>query len=521
MTNQNTSPRERKSYFGRYRQIAMVLVKYRLGDFIKTFGLQRFLPFHLVPPSNPWHKDQHTTAQRSCMALEELGTTFVKVGQILSTRTDILPPDFTQELSKLQSSLKPVPLEDINNRIKQQLGKPLEEIFASFDPKPLGVASIGQAHAATLHDGTAVVVKARKPGVWAQVSEDLEILRQLAMSARTRSPGLHGYDLVNLVLELSDTMRSELDYVREGHSAEHFANFFKDNPCIHIPKIFWEYTTPKVITMERIQGISILDIAALDAAGHNRKELAQRCVDIWVKMVFEDTVFHADPHPGNVFVESDGRLGVIDFGMIGLIDEEVRDRMVSASKAIIDRDVDLLIDSLTDRRSGTCRFAGDTPERPQTCHGEFPRTMEELNLTSNLGDLFAVVRRNYVQLPANTFMLLKTMAMVQSLGKGLDSDFDFFAVMRPHVEEMMKSKFAPSAILARIPAAALQSILLGIGLPARLSRIIKSVERGELRIRTDSSMLEGQMRRLERLVIWAVGGIMIVVIFLGISILLT
>ncbi len=505
--------------FSRYRQIVMVLLKHRLGDLIRTFGLERFLPLHLIPPSYPWYKNEYTASQRTRMALEELGTTFVKMGQILSTRTDFLPSDLTQELAKLQDSLTPVPLELIEKVISDELGRPPRELFASFDPNPVGVASIGQAHAAKLHDGTDVVVKVHKPGVVEQVTEDLAILRQLAASATQRSKGLPEYDLTILVEEISDTLMGELDYVREGHTAEHFAQFFREDSSVHIPKIFWEYTTPQVITLERIRGIGILDVAALDKADFDRKELATRSVNIWAKMFFEDTIFHADPHPGNLFVEADGRLGLVDFGMTGLIDDEVRDRLMSAIKGILDRDVDLFIDSLMDL-GAVVTLNSRVNLRRDLKHimTHYPDPMLQLNLSYNLGELFAVVRRNHVQLPANTFLLLKTMAMAQSIGRGLDSDFDFLQLLKPYIEKTLKERYAPSAILRRLPSAAAQLAMFGAGLPRRLDRVVKSVERGEFQVRTDVSGLDYYIYHLERVINRAVIGIIVAAIIMALAI---
>lgn len=521
MINKSTTAQQRRHarHFGRYRQITMVLVKHRLGDLIRTFGLERFLPFHLIPPSYPWYKDELTYSQRTRMALEELGTTFIKMGQILSTRTDVLPSDFTQELAKLQDSLTPVPLEVIEKAISDELGRPTRELFASFDPNPVGVASIGQAHAATLPDGTDVVVKVHKPGVAEQVTEDLEILRQLAVSTSRRDKGLPEYDLATLVEEIADTLMGELDYIREGHSAEHFAQFFQEDLSIHIPKIIWEYTTPKVITLERIRGINIFDVAALDKAGFDRKELARRSVNIWLRMVFEDTLFHADPHPGNLFVEADGRLGLIDFGMIGLIDDEVRDHFVSAIKGILDRDVDLFIDSLIDL-GAVATFSSRASLRRDLKHimGHYPDLMSQLNIAYNFGEFFAVVRRNHVQLPANTFLLLKAMAMAQSIGRELDPSFNFFGALEPHIEKILKEKYAPSALFRRLPSAAAQLAMFGAGLPRRLDRVVKSVERGEFQVRADVSGLDHQVHQLERVINRAVIGIIIAAIILALAI---
>ncbi len=301
MTGSRTTekPRGRARHFGRYRQIASVLIKYRLRELMRTIGLERFLPFPWMPSGNPWRKEVYTRSQRTRMALEELGTTFVKVGQILSTRSDVLPSDFVQELTKLQDSLTPLPVEVIKEVIEKEFRRPVEELFVSFDEKPLGVASIAQAHAATIRDGAEVVVKVQKPGVREQVTEDLEILRELAASAAARGGGARQYDPAGLVEEISDTLNGELDYIREGHSAEHFASFFQGDPSIHIPKVFWDYTTSQVVTLERIRGTSILDVSALEKQGFDLKTLAKRSAGIWIKMVFENTVFHADPHPGN------------------------------------------------------------------------------------------------------------------------------------------------------------------------------------------------------------------------------
>jgi ubiquinone biosynthesis protein len=449
------------------------------------------------------------------MAMEELGTTFVKVGQILSTRTDVLPADFTRELTKLQNSLPPIPAETIEKIVSDELGKPISDVFRSFDRLPLGVASIGQAHAATLQDGTEVVVKVRKPGVVEQVKEDLEILRQLADKAATRPEFSYQYNLPRLVEEIADTITSELDYVREGHSAEHFAQFFKDDPTIHIPRIFWQHTTQHVLILERIRGIGILDLPALDKAGFDRKELARRSINIWLQMVFKGDMFHADPHSGNLFVEEGGRLGLIDFGMVGTVDDEVRDHLTAAVKAILDRDVDTLMDAIIDM-GAVAQVGSRESLRNDLKHvmGHYPQ-IADFHLKTNMGELFTVIRNNGVQLPANTFLLLKTMSMAQSLGKGLNPDFDFFQELQPLVEQTLKSSYSLSATIKRLPAAISDLAFLSTGLPKRLLRIVRSVERGELHMRTDITGLEIHMEHLERIVRMLVIGILGAAVVLG------
>jgi len=487
---------------------------------LRTLGLERFLPLRWVPPGNPWRKQPFTKPQRMRMALEELGTTFVKVGQIVSTRTDLLPPEFAVELTKLQDSLQPLPLDVIEKAISAELGRPVNEVFASFDPHPVGVASIGQAHAATLRDGTEVVVKARKPGVAGQVEEDLDILRQLAASSAQRWEGAQDYDLVGIVEEIAETLMAEMDYVKEGHNAEYFARFFQEDPSIHIPKILWEFTGPRVITLERIRGISILDGASLEKGGFDRKELAKRCVNLWLKMVFEGEVFHADPHPGNLFVEKDGRLGLIDFGMVGIVDNEVRKHLATALKAILDRDVDLLIDSLMDLGAVPPEGSRESLRKDlKHVMGHYPKlSMAELKVNSNLGELLTVLRRNRIQLPSNSFLLLKTMAMVQSLGKGLDSGFDIFPLLEPNVNRVLKERFSPSAIIRRLPSAAADFANLSMELPQRVSRVMKSIERGEVKVRVDATGLERHLEHLERMVNRVVIGLVVAALIIGVAI---
>jgi len=510
-----TPATHRKGHMGRYRQIAAVLIKHRLREFIQMFGLERFMPLHIVPPELPWGKDGFSRSERTRMALEELGTTFIKVGQILSTRTDIMPSDFVQELVKLQNSLTPLPVDVIEKTISEELHRPVSEVFRSFDPNPLGVASIGQAHAATLHDDTEVVVKVRKPGVVEQVTEDLDIMRQLAARSMERGKNTFQYNLNGLIEEIADTINAELDYIREGHSAEHFAKFFKDDKTIHIPKVLWQYTTARVIVLERIRGIGILDITALNKAGFDLKDLAKRAVNIWLRMVFENNVFHADPHPGNLFVEPNGNLGLIDFGMVGFIDDEIRDQLATAIKAIFDRDVDVLVESIIDM--GAVAPMGTRESlRADLKHvmGHFPQEAE-FYLATNLGELFNVVRRNGVQFPANTFLLLKAMSMAQALGKGLDPNFDFFQELQPHVENIYAKRYSLSATVRRFPGALADLAVFGAGLPRRLIRIVRSVERGELHVRTDVLGLDRQLLQLDRIVKMLIIGIIGAAVILG------
>ncbi len=500
----------------------MVLLRHRLNDMLHTVGLDRYFPFHWVPPALPWIKDDRTRPQRVRVAIEELGTTFVKVGQILSTRTDILPPDYTDELSSLQNGLTPLPTGVVEQVIARELGHPIGEIFQSFDPTPVGVASIGQAHAAVLKDGSEVIIKARKPGVLEQVEEDLDILRQLAASAADRWAAAEHYDLREIVEEIAEALTFEMDYIREGHNADHFRAFFKDDPSVHVPKVYWNYTTPRVIVLERIKGIGISDVAALEKAGFDLKELARRAADIWVRMVFRDVMFHADPHPGNLYIEQDGRLGLIDFGMAGFIDDEVRESIASAVRGILERDADLVVDSLIDLGAVSHNAADRDGLRRDVKHvmTHYALPTMQTSTSGTLSELLNTARDNHVRVPANTFLLLKTMAMAQALGKNLDPDFDFFAVIKPEVQAIIDRRYSTFSVASKLPSAIADFVSLSSSLPKRAARVMRAIEQGEFRMHTDVPALEIHLEHLERIVNRLIIGMVVAALLMGAAIIL-
>lgn len=367
------------------------------------------------------------------LALEELGTTFVKLGQILSTRGDLLPDDYQAELARLQDSAPPVPASAILDTIAAELGCDAGSVFATFDPQPLGSASIGQAHAASLLDGSEVVVKVRRPGVVAQVEGDLAILAHLAHRAAARSELARRHDVPGLVAEFSSTLRAELDYVTEGRNAERFASAFSNDPSVHIPAVHWEATTSQVLTLERLRGVKVSDPKALDATGLDRAELARSAAMISLRMVFEHGFFHADPHPGNFFVEPDGTIGLIDFGMVGAVDGATRRRLIALLTGFAARDGDAMVDNVI-----ALSVAGTGIDRTALSSDLLALAAEQLNrplgdvsFGSLLGGILAVVRRHKLVLPADLALLIKTIAMSEGVGAQIDPTFRLAAVILP------------------------------------------------------------------------------------------
>jgi len=335
--------------------------------------------------------------------------------------------------------------------------------------------------------------------------------------------GAQQYDLMGIVREIADTIKNETDYIQEGHNAEYFAQFFQEDPTVHIPKIFWESTTARVLTMERIRGICVRDVESLDKAGFDRKELAKRSVSLWLKMVFEGEAFHADPHPGNLFVEPDGRLGLVDYGMVYTVDDEIRWRLANAVKAILDRNVDTLIDALIELGAVSLRHEGSRASLRKdlkSIMGHLPRTnlhKSSESVSSNLEQLLSVLRSNQIQLPSNTFMLLKTIIMAQGLGRGVDPDFDILPMLESSVQGLIKKRYSIKAALRRLPSAGAELMSLAGGLPQRLDRMMKTAERGEIQFRVDASGIEQHIHHLERLVNRAAIVIIVAALILGLA----
>ncbi len=506
----------------RGRQIAEVLGRHGLGYLVGMLGLERFVPFHHGLLGHPRRLEPYTRPEHIRMALEDLGAAWIKLGQILSTRADLLPPEYLAELAKLQDAAPPVPVEAVRAVIASELGRPPEEVFASFDPTPLAAASIGQAHAATLFDGTEVVVKVRRPGVVEQVEQDLELFLNLAAAASRRWELAEEYDLVGLAQEFAQTLRAELDYLREGRNAERFAQNFAGDPTVHIPRVFWETTTSRVLALERIRGIKINDLPALEAAGVNRSALAERAARILLKMVFEDGFFHADPHPGNFFVEPGGRIGLIDFGMVGTVDEPTQERLTALLLAVTSQDPDRLVEAFLDL--GVARRRVDRASlREDLKHltgRYYDRSLREIAVGPLLTDALAIVRRHRLHLPTNLALLLKTVMMAEGLAAQLDPDFRLTTVLVPYAERLMLRQYSPLRWARRLGTAGLEAAELGVELPRQLRRLVRELERGELQFGMRPEGFEPLMGRLERLANRLVLGMLASAFIVGLAVLM-
>ncbi|MDN5796553.1 MAG: AarF/ABC1/UbiB kinase family protein [Intrasporangium sp.] len=465
----------------RYREIVDVLSIHGFGYLVGAAGLAGTFPFRRGLPG---HERGRTYSQPEHLrlALEQLGPTFIKLGQVVSTRPDLLPQDYAAELALLQDAAAPVATVEIMAALAEELGSTAR--LSDLEAIPLASASIGQAHAATV-DGAEVVVKVRRPGAIESVTRDLEIIADLAQRAQRRSQLARDYDLVAVVQDFAQTLRNELDYLAEGRNAERFARNFADETRVVFPKVIWDQTTARVLTLERIRGLKISDLQALDAAHIDRHELATLAARTLCKMVFEDGFFHADPHPGNFFVLDGGRLGIIDFGMVDEIDIDLRQRLVALLGAVISMSPERVVSALSALTTTSAPVDRSTLMADvDALVGRFGgRSLTELPVGALISDVNTILRRHHMRLPQHVALLLKTLIMAEGMGERLDPDFQFSEVIAPYAEQLLARNLDPLDITRRLVA--LSGTIAGLGrdAPQSLRNLMGAFEGGTLQVR--------------------------------------
>jgi ubiquinone biosynthesis protein len=435
------------------------------------------------------------------VALEELGPTFMKLGQLLSTREDLLPPAYTRELAKLQDATPAAPADAIRETVESELPGGVAASFAEFDPQPLAAGSVGEAHAAVLHDGTRVVVKVRRPGVVELIERDLEIIGNLAARASRRSAAAAAFDVIGLAQEFAGELRGQLDYVREACNAERFAVNFAGQTGVHIPRVFWEFSSSRVITLERLEGTKITDLEALQAAGVDRQELARNAALAVGKMVVVDGFFHGDPHPGNFFVEADGRLGIIDFGIVGSLDDGLRATVRRMLLALDRRDPDRLAAALIAVQGPGGRVDRGVlrDDLASLIDGFVGRGAGELGVGGLIRSMLDVARHHRMRIPRDLSLLLRTVLLEEGIVAGLDHEFGLVEVLGPYVRRHLFTGVTVSALLRRLQDAGVDLSELASDLPSQLRRALNILDDGGFDVHLRASELEPLMSRAERL----------------------
>lgn len=470
----------------RYREILTVLARHGIGvvddEFIKHEAGDQARAEHL---------------RRAC---EELGTLFIKLGQALSTRGDLLPDAYRKELAKLQDEVAPLPANVIEDVIREDLGAPPDKLFAFFDLNPLGSASIGQVHAARLLDNREVVIKVRKPGVDDLVKVDLEILAGLIDRWSSRFPVLEQYNARALLREFSDVLLGEIDYGREAANIKSFRNAFSNDNGYKIPAVIEEYSKNRVLTEERVEGRKPSDVP--DLPKRQRAVVSRRIARFVLEPAFERGFYYADPHPGNLLIQTDGSLAVIDFGKMGRLTPEARQRAADLFIAITRSDAQRLADRLIEITAPEHPIDRDliTREIDRILELYVDVSLENLRFAEAFSELMQLVRRHGLRLPGALVQFFKALGMCEGILQTLDPDSSFSDYLRPMIGKLMYQAYAGPNLLGRLSDSVADAAELIVQLPRRIDRVLGEIERGNLRVWTRIEDVDPIIKRVEHLV---------------------
>jgi len=509
---------------GRLQDIASLLIRYGFGDLARRLGLGRALENagRLLHWSEAEELARLEPPQRIRRLLEDMGPSFVKLGQILATRIDLLPQDYIDELAKLQDRAPPIAFDTLKIQLEEDLGAPVDEIFAEVDPTPVGAASISQVHLARLKTGARVVLKIRRPGVRKVVEADLRLLKRLAEIADSRIEEVRRYRPVEIAAQFSRSMRRELDLAAECRNAERVAESFAEDPDIVVPKVYWRWTSERLNVQQFIDGIPGRDLAAVEACGLDRKLLARRGGAAVLKMVFEDGFFHADPHQGNVFFLPENRVAFIDFGMVGRLSEARRRELVDLLQGFVERNPDRVVDILMQwTRHDVLDEEALTSDVDALIDSVHSVPLKSINLPQLINDLVALLREHNLALPADLTLLTKAFVSLEGMGRQLDPDFDVMATAEPFLRNLVLARYSPKMLARRGRQGFGDMIEVMSGLPADLRKLVKQAQTSNLKLRLDVEKLEEVGDKIERGATRLTLGLITAALILGSSIVMT
>lgn len=510
----------------RLAEITGVLIRHGFGDSVRRLGLAD----KLERAGHAFHWDhvadlaRVTPPEHVRLALEELGPTFVKLGQVLAGRADLFGPDWITEFEKLHSHVPPVPLALLLPQLREDLGDEPEAVFARFDTTPLAAASIAQVHSAQLHDGTEVIVKIRRPGITEVIDADLRLMDRLAVLAELELPALKPYRLRQLVRELARSLRRELDLAAECRHAERIAANMAPLPYIVIPRVHWAHTGLRLNVQDRVVGMpgDALDQLTPEA-GFDRSELARRGARAVLKMIVEDGFFHADPHPGNVFYLPGNRIAFIDFGMIGHLTERRRTELLQLLLGLVERQPDAVADVLLDWTGddhgiNLSQLEGEIEAFVDQYHST---PLAQLSLGQMLSDVTAILREHHLGLPSDLALLIKAFISLEGMGRALDPGFHMATEATPLLRQVMRARYQPQAIAARGWHTLRRVLALAGQLPHDVSRLLRNARRGHLHVGIELAHLKRVGDQLDRAANRLAMALVISALIIGSSIVMT
>lgn len=487
----------------RYRTILGILIKYGFGQFVEQLNINYYLELGrkiVTLGIAPKEIERLGQPQRMRLALEELGPTFIKLGQLLSTRPDLIPRNYIDELKKLQDKVPSVPTEQIRIEIERELGYPIAEVFDHFNDEAMAAASIAQVHRGRLSSGEEVVFKIRRPGIVQVIETDLDILMGLAYLIEHHFPDGDLYDPIGLVKEFRRTIHRELDFTREARTIDRFATNFAEDDSVHIPKVYWEHCGETVLTMEYVSGIKVSNLEQLEAEGYDLKNIANRGADSFLRQVLEFGLFHGDPHPGNIFILPDDTICMLDYGMVGRISDELKMQLVDLLLAVLQRDVDRIISQLlysgelTDE-SNLKALKRDLGEFIEDYY-EIP--LHDIKVGKLLADFVEILTHYRIRFPADLMLLAKALVAMEGLGRQLDPDFNMIGHLRPWLEKLVKDRMTPGNLSKEMIKVAQAYGSLARNLPRDIKEFINRVNRNKFKIDLEHRGLDKLIADLDK-----------------------
>jgi len=487
--------------FRRLRSIASILMRYGWTDVAERLGNRSWIGW-----VGNWMNSEVSSEilelppeVRARLAIQELGPTFVKLGQVLATRPDIFPPNWIAEFAKLQDQVPPVPFDELLPDLEKALGKSPFEVFKDLQVEAIAGASIAQVYLAKLQDDTSVVLKIRRPNVRESIAADLRLLSHLGRLIESEVEQAKRFQPGKIIGQFSKSLRAELDLAMEGRNTERFRRNFADDEGIVFARIYWEYTSESVLVMDHIEGIPGNDLAQAEAVGLNLKLLGERGANAVLKMVLIDGFFHADPHPGNVFYLPENRLAIIDCGMVGRLTLERRGEIADLLAALVSRDIDTLLDILIE-------WAGDVPideSKLAMDVSEFisnydNTALKQVRFSAVLNDLTTVMRENYLSVPPDLTMLFKALVTLEGLGRQLDPDFQIVKHLTPFVKKIIIDRYMPGALFKRGRRGIFNLVEAVTSLPNDVSQVLHEAARGRLKINLDLKRLDHFGHQIDR-----------------------
>jgi ubiquinone biosynthesis protein len=502
----------------RVAHIVQTLVRYGFRSVAEKIGLQWRIP--LVSARGNKIVEQYDSHQRTKMVLEELGPTFVKLGQIVSTRPDLVGQDLSFELAKLQDSVKPFSYEEVEKIFLEEFGKPVKSVFRSFEPVPIASASLAQVHKAVTNDGKSVVVKVQRPDIEDSIHEDIQIMHYIAKLAELHNPGLKQFRSPEIVEEFERSLQKELNFTFEGKNISRFRLIFKDDPNIVIPEYFEALSTSRILTMSFVPGVPLTEIiAGKKVEGIDKPLIARICVQAYFKQLLEHGFFHADLHPGNIFVDKT-KVGFVDFGMIGWLEQERIDELARLFMGLIDCNVTNILIQLTameliSEDSDISSLREDLSDLMETYYG---LDMKEVNLGKSATELMVLLTKHNIRVPKEYTMLSRSLLLVESSAKALDPDFSAVDLFKPYLLRLVATKFSPKALLKRIKDKIFDLDSLSRTVPKSLRKILRVIENGKIKLEFDRKNVDILAGRLDFIVNRLVVAIILSAIIMGSSI---